>query len=60
MVNYALIAIPLIAMLVIGGVISFFIVFSFYPEKHENISIDGKCYELVGAAQDNKDVTSNK
>lgn len=52
MVNYALIAIPLIAMLVIGGVISFFIVFSFYPEKHENISIDGKCYELVGAAHE--------
>ena len=50
MVNYALIAIPLIAMLVIGGLISFFIVFSFYPEKHENINIDGKCYELVGAA----------
>lgn len=50
MINYGLIAIPLIAMLVIGGVISFFIVFSFYPEKHENVSIDGKCYELIGAA----------
>jgi hypothetical protein len=50
MVNYALIAIPIIAMLVIGGLISFFIVFSFYPEKHENINIDGKCYELVDAA----------
>src|ERR671923_1092822 len=50
MVNYGLIAIPLIALLVIGGLISFFIVFSFYPEKHENVSIDGKCYELIGAA----------
>ena len=50
MVNYGLIAIPLIALLVIGGVISFFIVFSFYPEKHENVRIDGKCYELIGAA----------
>jgi hypothetical protein len=50
MVNYALIAIPLIAILVVGGLISFFIVFSFYPEKHENVSIDGKCYELVDAA----------
>lgn len=37
-------------MLVVGGVISFFMVFSFYPEKHENVSIDGKCYELIGAA----------
>jgi hypothetical protein len=52
MINYGLIAIPLIAMLVIGGVISFFIVFSLYPEKHENVSIDGKCYELVGAAHE--------
>ena len=52
MINYGLIAIPLIAMLVIGGIISFFIVFSFYPEKHENVSIDGKCYELVGAAHE--------
>jgi len=52
MVNYALIALPLIAILVIGGLISFFIVFSFYPEKHENVSIDGKCYELVGAAHE--------
>ena len=50
MVNYGLIAIPLIAILVIGGVISFFIVFSLYPEKHENVSIDGKCYELIGTA----------
>lgn len=52
MVNYGLIAIPLIAILVIGGLISFFIVFSFYPEKHENVSIDGKCYELVGEAHE--------
>jgi hypothetical protein len=52
MVNYGLIAVPLVAILVIGGFISFFIVFSFYPEKHENVSIDGKCYELVGAAHE--------
>lgn len=50
MINYGLLAIPLIAILVIGGVISFFAVYSFYPEKHENVSIDGKCYELVGVA----------
>ncbi|HEU4467706.1 MAG TPA: hypothetical protein VFR61_01555 [Nitrososphaeraceae archaeon] len=52
MVNYGFIAIPLIAILAIGGLISFFIVFSFYPEKHENVRIDGKCYELVGAAHE--------
>ena len=33
MINYGLLAIPLISMLVIGGVISFFVVYSFYPEK---------------------------
>ena len=52
MVNYGFIAIPLITILAIGGLISFFIVFSFYPEKHENVRIDGKCYELVGAAHE--------
>lgn len=52
MINYGLIAIPLIAVLVIGGVTSFFLVFSFYPEKHENISIDGKCYELIDEAHE--------
>lgn len=52
MVNYGLISIPLIATLVIGGAISFFLVFSFYPEKHENVNIDGRCYELIDAAHE--------
>lgn len=50
MVNYSTLAIPIIALLAIGGVISFLIVYSVYPEKHENINIEGKCYELVGMA----------
>ena len=50
MVNYSILAIPIIGVLVIGGVISFFVVYSYYPEKHENINIDGRCYELVGMA----------
>ncbi len=36
--------------LVVGGVSSFLLVYSFYPEKHENVNIDGKCYELIGGA----------
>ena len=52
MINYATLAIPIMAVLAIGGVISFFVVYSFYPEKHENIKIDGKCYELVDAAHE--------
>jgi len=34
----------------VGGVSSFLLVYSFYPEKHENVNIDGKCYELIGVA----------
>ena len=37
-------------MLIIGGLVVFFIVYNFYPEKHENIKVDGKCYELTGRA----------
>ena len=50
MVNYAVLAIPLIGVLIIAGTTSFFIVYSSYPQKHENISIDGNCYELLGTA----------
>ncbi len=50
MVNYSVLAIPIIGVLVIAGTTSFIIVYSSYPQKHENISIDGKCYELLGMA----------
>jgi hypothetical protein len=50
MVNYSVLAIPIIGVLVIAGVTSFIIVYSSYPQKHENISIDGRCYELLGTA----------
>lgn len=50
MVNYSVLAIPLIGVLIIAGTTSFIIVYSSYPQKHENISIDGKCYELLGTA----------
>lgn len=48
--NYTGFAVPIIAALIVGGLVSFFMVYSFYPEKHENIKIDGKCYELTGEA----------
>src|SRR5918994_1461025 len=48
--NYTKFAIPIIAALIVGGLVSFFIVYNFYPEKHENIKVDGKCYELTGRA----------
>jgi len=34
----------------VGGLISFILVFNFYPEKHENVQVDGKCFELKGSA----------
>jgi len=50
MVNYGTLAVPAIGILIIGGVISFLLAYSFYPEKHENVNIDGKCYELLNEA----------
>jgi len=49
-INYSRLAIPLIAIFAIGGVISFLLAYSFYPEKHENVTVDGKCYELLDSA----------
>lgn len=50
MITYSRLAIPAIAILAIGGVISFLLAYNFCPEKHENVTIDGKCYELLGEA----------
>src|ERR687895_416654 len=50
MVNLRGLAIPAIIVLLVGGTISFFMAFSFYPEKHVNIKINGECYELLDEA----------
>lgn len=50
MQSHSRLVIPLVAVLIIGGLVVFFIVYNFYPEKHENIKVDGKCYELTGRA----------
>jgi hypothetical protein len=42
MVDYGRLAIPAILILAVGGVISFFLAYNFYPEKHENVTVDGK------------------
>jgi hypothetical protein len=42
--------IPIIVILIIGGTISFFLAYGFYPEKHVNIKLDEKCYELLDNA----------
>ncbi len=50
MVNFRALAIPAIIVLLIGGTISFFMAFSFYPEKHVNVKINGECYEFLDEA----------
>ena len=50
MVNLRSLAIPAIIVLLVGGTISFFMAFSFYPEKHVNIKINGECYEFLDEA----------
>ncbi len=47
MVDYGRLAIPAI---LIFAIISFFLAYNFYPEMHENVTVDGKCYELLDAA----------
>jgi hypothetical protein len=49
-VDYRKLSLPAIIIFVIGGVISFLLAFNFYPEKHVNVNIDGKCYELLDKA----------
>ena len=50
MVDFRALAIPTIIVLLVGGTISFFMAFSFYPEKHVNVKINGECYEFLDNA----------
>ena len=50
MVSISNIVVPSICVLIVAGIISFFIVYGFYPEKHVNVNLYGVCYELVGPA----------
>jgi hypothetical protein len=50
MVDFHRLAIPIIAILIVGGTISFFLAYGFYPEKHVNVKVDEKCYELLDNA----------
>jgi hypothetical protein len=51
MIDYYKFAIPAIVVVVIGGMVSGLMAYSFYPEKHVNVNIgDDKCYELLDSA----------
>jgi len=44
------IVIPGIVIGLVGGTIMFILAFSYYPEKHVNINLNGDCYEFLGNA----------
>jgi hypothetical protein len=50
MIDYYKFAIPAIVVLIIGGMASGLLAYRFYPEKHVNVNIGGKCYELLHSA----------
>jgi hypothetical protein len=50
LVSTSNIVVPSICVLIVAGIISFFVVYGFYPEKHANVNLYGVCYELVGPA----------
>jgi hypothetical protein len=52
MLDVTRLAVSAIAILAVGGAISFVLAYSFYPEKHENVTVDGMCYELLDAAHE--------
>ena len=45
--SFSKLVIPGILVLLVGGTIGFLLAFNYYPEKHVNVNVDGKCYELL-------------
>ena len=45
--SFSKLAFPGIVVLLVGGTIGFLLAFNYYPEKHVNVSVDGRCYELL-------------
>jgi hypothetical protein len=52
LVDFHRLAIPIIIILAISGIFSFFLAYNFYPKKNVNVNIDDICYELLGSAFD--------
>jgi hypothetical protein len=50
--NLYKLAFPGILALLAVGTVGFLLAFNYYPEKHVNVDIDGKCYELLDAANE--------
>ena len=50
--NLYKLAFPGILTLIVIGTVGFLLAFSYYPEKHVNVNIDGTCYELLDASNE--------
>jgi len=50
--NLYKLAFPGILTLIVIGTVGFLLAFSYYPEKHVNVNIDGRCYELLDASNE--------
>lgn len=50
--NLHKVAFPSIIALLVIGTVGFLLAFSYYPEKHVNVNIDGTCYELLDASNE--------
>jgi hypothetical protein len=50
--SFSQLAIPGILVLLVGGTIGFLLAFNYYPEKHVNVNVDGRCYELLDGANE--------
>lgn len=50
--NLYKLAFPGILSLIVVGTVGFLLAFSYYPEKHVNVNIDGTCYELLDTSNE--------
>jgi hypothetical protein len=50
--NFYKLTFPGILVLLVVGTVGFLLAFSYYPEKHVNVNIDGTCYELIDASNE--------
>jgi hypothetical protein len=50
--SFSKLAFPVILLLLVGGTIGFLLAFNYYPEKHVNVNVDGRCYELLDEANE--------
>jgi hypothetical protein len=50
--NLYKLAYPGILALIVVGTVGFLLAFTYYPEKHVNVNIDGTCYELLDTSNE--------